>query len=104
MHLALPLLATLGNSRKNFIKHEISKGELIFLWETKPREILIIPIINYLHLMNTRLLFLLVERAHWALMEFFIPCSVISILLLLLFFLIYIDCYLSEEPSRQYGE
>src|SRR5215469_16685894 len=78
MHYALPLLATLGNSRKNFIKHEISKGELIFLWETKPQQILIIPIINYLHLMNSRLLFLPVERAHRALMEFFIPCCVLK--------------------------
>src|SRR5215469_13894233 len=103
MHLALPLLATLGNSRKNFIKHEISKGELIFLWETNPQQILIIPIINYLYLMNSRLLFLPVERAHRDLMEFFIPCSVISILPLLLFFLINIDRYLSEIFSRQYG-
>src|SRR5215469_13560058 len=30
----------------------------------KPQEILIIPIINYLHLVNSRLLFLPVERAH----------------------------------------
>ena len=48
--------------------------------------------------------FLPVESAHRTLMEFFIQCSVISILQFLFFFLIYIDWYLSEEPSRHYGE
>src|SRR5215469_2778049 len=55
---------------KVFYKIQELEGKIDFSVGNETMGIMTIPIISYLHLMNSSLLYLNVERGHWALMEF----------------------------------